>query len=220
MTADPGVSTKQRKAKEATDLPDLGSEYDLWTDSNGSPSRAIVIGAIDVFAEQGYHAATTRMVAARVGISSAGMYVHFPSKQSVLVEICVAAHSTTDQLLEAALAKPPTVDNLAAALGSFAAWHARNAKVARISQYELDALPKDARKRINRSRRKTQDRVLRALTDLIDAGLVVTDDVRSLTRGLISLCIDVCRWYDPNRSLTAADIGRIYTDLSRRLVQG
>lgn len=46
--------------------------------------------ALEVFTEGGYHGASTREIAARVGVSEAGLFHHFGSKQQLLAAVLEA----------------------------------------------------------------------------------------------------------------------------------
>ncbi|WP_084529215.1 helix-turn-helix domain-containing protein [Nocardia crassostreae] len=55
----------------------------------------ILHAAVSAFAEYGFHATTTRDIAARAGLSPAGLYVHFNSKEEVLHRISQSSIRTT-----------------------------------------------------------------------------------------------------------------------------
>ncbi len=50
----------------------------------------ILDAAKQLFVEEGYAATTIRRIAAKLGISSTALYVYFPDKDAILVEICNA----------------------------------------------------------------------------------------------------------------------------------
>jgi AcrR family transcriptional regulator len=55
----------------------------------GAQRRAEILEAAKkLFVEEGYTATTIRRIAARLGISSTALYVYFPDKDAILVEIC------------------------------------------------------------------------------------------------------------------------------------
>jgi AcrR family transcriptional regulator len=55
----------------------------------GAQRRAEILEAAkQLFVEEGYAATTIRRIAARLGISSTALYVYFPDKDAILVEIC------------------------------------------------------------------------------------------------------------------------------------
>src|SRR3974390_2612129 len=51
-------------------------------------SREILAGAGRVFAQHGYHGATTQQIADLLGIRQASLYYYFPSKEVALEEVC------------------------------------------------------------------------------------------------------------------------------------
>ena len=48
----------------------------------------ILDAAKQLFVEEGYAATTIRRIAAKLGVSSTALYVYFPDKDAILVEIC------------------------------------------------------------------------------------------------------------------------------------
>lgn len=96
--------------------------------------QLIVEAACQRFSERGYHAASMEDIAARVGISAAALYRHFPNKYALFAE---CANVTADRLVAAADQPPPgapLADVLTAlirvtvahrASGGFYRWEAR-----------------------------------------------------------------------------------------------
>jgi AcrR family transcriptional regulator len=57
----------------------------------GLQRRAEILDAAKrLFVEEGYAATTIRRIAAKLGVSSTALYVYFPDKDAILVEICDA----------------------------------------------------------------------------------------------------------------------------------
>ena len=48
----------------------------------------ILDAAAEVFAEKGYHGASTTDIADKLGIKQAGLYYYFKSKDAALAEVC------------------------------------------------------------------------------------------------------------------------------------
>lgn len=79
--------------------------------------QLIVEAAGQVFSERGYHAASMEEIAARVGISAAALYRHFPNKYALFAE---CADVMVDRLVAAVDESPPESplkDVLAAVVG-------------------------------------------------------------------------------------------------------
>ena len=54
---------------------------------NRSAREKILLAAVQLFAEYGYHAAPLRDIARIAGIQAASIYYHYTSKQALLIEI-------------------------------------------------------------------------------------------------------------------------------------
>lgn len=190
-----------------------------WVDGVPQTSRRLIEAAIEAFAERGYHATTTRDIATRVGMSPAALYVHFPSKVALLAQISRLGHEAAADLVDRAIAgAPDPVARLRAVASSFAAWHAEHHRVARIVQNELAALPDDDRQAVRQLRQRIERRVEDQLHEGVAAGVMRVDDTRAVARAVLSLTVDVARWYDPSGRDTPQAIGALYADLAARLV--
>jgi AcrR family transcriptional regulator len=199
-----------------------------WTDDEGSEagaarsgdsSRRLIEAAIEAFADRGYHATTTRDIATRVGLSPAALYVHFPSKQALLGEISVVGHEAALDLVERSAAAPGSpLTRLEAVIRAFTAWHAERHRVARVVQHELAALADADRHRVLDIRRRIEGVVEAQLSAGNASGEMDVPDPRAVARALLSLSVDVARWYDPRGSRTAEEIGELYADLAARMV--
>lgn len=56
---------------------------------DGHLRRAEILNAAErIFVEDGYEGATIRKIAEVVGVSSTALYMHFPDKRAILLEIC------------------------------------------------------------------------------------------------------------------------------------
>ena len=183
-------------------------------------SRRMIEAAIAAFADRGYHATTTRDIATRSNLSPAALYVHFPSKAALLGTISTLGHQAAYRLMADALGGgSDPVDGLRAAIGDFAGWHARHHAVARVVQYELSALPEADRREVLAIRKSIEGLVEDQLRAGAAAGRMAVEDEHAMARALLSLCVDVARWYDPRGARTPEDIGELYGDLAVRMVQ-
>jgi AcrR family transcriptional regulator len=193
---------------------------ELWDLGLGDVEKGLLTSAVRCFAANGYHATTTRDIAAGVGLSPAALYVHFPSKELVLFEIMRTAH-------ERALVyvKDPSVDEAASAAGRLAAivsrhtaWHARYHVAARVSQYELAGLTPGHYDEIIQVRHQTND-VFRATVEQgMAEGAFAPGDVNRLVRGMLSLSIDLVRWYRLDGPDSPEQLGDFYAGLALRMV--
>lgn len=175
--------------------------------------------AADAFADKGFHATTTRDIASRAGLSAAGVYVHFASKEDLLFQLSRVGHEEARDALAAAAAQAGSPSSaLAEVISAFARWHAEQHQVARIVQYEFRHLSPEHRREVLTLRREIDAVVERIITDGVDSGEFLVDDIGTTALAALSLVVDVARWYHPGIRRTPADIGAAYGLLALRLV--
>lgn len=189
----------------------------LWSQFPAGAPRELVRAGFECFAAKGFAATTTRDIARAAGLSPAGLYVHYRSKGALLLVLSRAGHQAAAGVLDDALAvdRPPA-ERVAGAVGTFAAWHARHHRVARVVQYELPHLDPGGHAEVAALRRRMQRRVADEIAAAVAAGQADVPDVDGVARAMLSLCIDVCRWYDPAGARTPEDIAALYRDLAAR----
>lgn len=191
-----------------------------WGDRH--PARAaqeILRAAIELFGEQGYHATTTRDIVTRVGMSTGALYAHFSSKEELLFEICYTGHgSAVASLQEAVDASDDPVEQLAAMVRSFTIWHARYRAVARVVHFELYSLSPPHLEKVLELRRQTRRLTAEVLERGREDGYFRPPDVAGSARAVLSLCIDVARWYRADKPSTPEDVGDLYADLALRMI--
>lgn len=210
----PAVKQMQDPSSESEGLLSVGAIPDL------SPTARRLLGAaVDSFAERGFHATTTRDIATRAGLSPAGLYVHYPSKSALLGHLSRVGHEAALRLVQRTLALPgESPRRLHALVAGFVAWHAEHHTVARVVQYELRSLEPGDRAVVTALRRELERLVEHEVRRGVAAGTLTTPHPRQATRAILSLAIDVARWYDPAGTETPARVGRVYADLALRMV--
>ena len=165
----------------------------------------LVGAAITAFGAKGFHGTTTRDIATSAGLSPAGVYVHYPSKEELLFSITEEGHRGVLAEMRAASARADDpVGKLVSIVRAFALWHAERHTRARIVNYELSALTPEHYAVINGIRRQ----ITSELEQVVEAGQrdgsFDVADVRMTTGSLLSLGIDVSRWYQELRPHHAA----------------
>ncbi|MEU3188500.1 TetR/AcrR family transcriptional regulator [Streptomyces sp. NPDC006923] len=190
-----------------------------WGEVTPEAARRLLVAAVEAFAERGYHATTTRDIAGRAGMSPAALYIHYKTKEELLHRISRIGHDRALELLSAAADREGTAaERLADAVRSFVRWHAERHTTARVVQYELDALGEEHRAEIVELRRRTDAVVRRILGDGVRDGEFDVPDVPGTTLAVLSLCIDVARWFNTAGRRTPDEVGALYADLVLRMV--
>ncbi|NED13763.1 TetR/AcrR family transcriptional regulator [Streptomyces sp. SID9124] len=190
-----------------------------WAEVTPEAARRLLVAAVDAFAERGYHATTTRDIAGRAGMSPAALYIHYKTKEELLHRISRIGHDRALALLESAADSGGTAaERLASAVRSFVRWHAERHTTARVVQYELDALGEEHRTEIIALRRRTDAVVRRIIGEGVASGEFDVPDVPGTTLAVLSLCIDVARWFNAQGSRTPDEVGELYAGLVLRMV--
>lgn len=182
--------------------------------------RRLLEAATAAFAAKGFHGTTTRDIATGAGVTPGAVYVHHRSKEELLFQISRHGHEATLDLLRSTLEQAPDdpVAQLRALMFEFARWEAVHHTTARIVNYELQALSPEHLAEVMALR---QD--LRLLVrDLVErgqaTGVFTVSDAGLAVVTLISLCIDIARWFSDDGEWTAEQVAAGVSEAALRLV--
>lgn len=191
---------------------------DPWSGAAPGPRR-ILKAALSAFADRGYHGASTRNIAAAAGMSPAAVYAHHRTKADLLFAISEAGHRHVLAVCERALeAETTPVARLRSLVHDYAAWHARHHLLARVVQYELRSLLPEHRAAIVEVRTRTEELFRREVRAGVAEGVFHPEDIEDATLAILSLGIDVSRWYTPGGTRTPVGIGRMYAGMALTLL--
>lgn len=185
-----------------------------------APARErLLAAAVEAFAEKGFAATTTRDIASRAGMSPAAVYVHHDSKESLLFRVSLDGHAGVLRMMEKAATAVPhdPVARVHRLVHDFTLWHAEHSRVGRIVQYEYHALTPEHRAEIAVLRRQIEQVMQDALTDGVDQGVLEVDDLRGTAFSLLSMGIDVVRWFEPGGSQTGEALAELHARLAIRM---
>jgi AcrR family transcriptional regulator len=188
-------------------------------DPDATTVDRLLQAAAHAFADKGFHATTTRDIASGAGLSPAGVYVHFGSKEELLFNLSRSGHESALRLLRDAIADGPTPsEQLANVMARFSEWHVEQYQVARVVQYEHHHLTPEHHAEVL-ALRKEMDSLVRDVLDrgVADGGFTV-DDSADTALALLSIVVDVARWYSPTIRRSPAEIGSTNAALALRLV--
>lgn len=192
---------------------------DLWPDVQPEAARRLMLAGVESFARRGYHATTTRDIASGAGMSPAALYVHFPSKAALLYAISRNGHQQALALVrDAAAQTEEPVEGVRLIVERFVTWHARRHTVARVVQYELHALPEKEFEVVADLRRGIERIVRDLIVRGLESGEFTVTDPGTAARAVLSLGIDVARWYSERARMTPAALGTEYGELALRML--
>lgn len=194
----------QDDAAAETELPELPAT-----------AQRLLTGAIVCFAARGYQASTTRDISNEADLSPGALYVYFESKEHLLFELIHRAHRDVRSALEALPAVKPAGawDLLVAQVRTLTHWHVDNHLRARVAQSELQNLSGEHLATVRQERQAIEALLRSTVTAGCDSGVFQCADPQLFVRAMLSLCIDVIRWYNPRGHYTADDLARSNIDI-------
>jgi AcrR family transcriptional regulator len=220
-TAARGARLSAARAPALDPVVDLDSSYhELWANVHPESSLRLLMAALEAFATNGFAGSTTRQIAERAGMSPASLYVHYRSKSDLLFAIARTGHEGVLSEVTTATGRaigPPA--KLRAFVETFVIWHARFHTLARVCQYELRSLDGEQLEVITRLRRAFQWQVEEILQQGVNAGDFDVGDLRGTGRTILSLGIDVARWFRGQGSLLPEEVAALNADLVGRMVR-
>ncbi|SFQ20924.1 MULTISPECIES: TetR/AcrR family transcriptional regulator [Actinomadura] len=196
----------------------------LWDAELGDVAKALLNSAVLCFSAKEFHATTTRDITAKIGISPGALYVHFESKEEVLYEILRMGHTRVLEDLRRLPAGEDARADLCRLVAAFVSWHARHHTVGRICQYELGPLGPEHYDKILALRGEIntifRDAVHRHIEDARISDVPVSDgDVNKIARAILSLGVDLVRWYRLDGPDTPSELGEFYARLAIKMTE-
>ena len=105
-------------------------------------------------------------------------------------------------------------------MSAFASWHADNHALARVIQYEFKKLPRGQFRQIVGIRDRFEELMREELARGVAAGVFDVADLEGTTLAVLSLCIDLARWYEPGPEHNSAEgVGELYAGLVLRMIR-
>lgn len=167
----------------------------------------VMDAAAAVFAEKGFHAATTKDIADRLGLLPGSLYYYFDSKEAALVEICRRRGKAFNARLRAILSGS---GGLAAKVRAGIAQHLAHNRVDLVSTiaHSQRALPPAATRELKALGRTYEKLWERIFQDAVRRGELERDfDCHAATIALLAICNGAIHWYEKKPESEIAKIG-------------
>jgi AcrR family transcriptional regulator len=179
----------------------------------------LALAAIEAFGARGFHGTTTRDISTAAGMSPAALYVHHRSKEDLLFELARVGHVRILELVRASIARSADpLTQLGDLVEDFVRDHALSHTGARVINYELAALSEERRAEILAVRHEI-DVVVREVVDRgVAAGAFATPDPHMTSLAILSLGIDVARWFRDEGRWSPDEVAAHYRLLALRMV--
>ena len=185
----------------------------------GDAKGRLFDAALHAFATQGFQGTTTRDISSAAQMSPAALYVHYRSKEELLHVISLSGHRDVLALCRAAVAAhSDPLRQLERLAVDFARFHALNHTMARIVNFELASLTPEHRAEVMALRSAMDALVRDVLRRGCEAGVFQVEHHAMTAGSLLSLGIDISRWYDENRGWTPDQVAEHHRVLALRMV--
>jgi len=179
----------------------------------------ILSAALDAFYEKGFHGASVRDIARRVGVTVPALYYHFDSKEGLLVALVELG--TGDVLARARAADDAGDGDPARRLTNVVtAIVLRMTDRARLAAIEGEAryLTAENYERYRTVRKGIETIVLDIVRDGVESGAFDVDDPAEITRAVLGMCQAIPRWYHAEGELGPEAVAAKYAAIASKMV--
>jgi AcrR family transcriptional regulator len=178
----------------------------------------IIDAAARVFAERGFHGATTQDIADVLGIRQASLYYYFPSKEGALEVVCLKGVEGFFEAAKAIASGPGSAANrLARLIDSHLSPLIDRSDFVKVFLNERQHLPTESRRRIGKWSRGLE----RIFEDVLKEGVRRQEfrsdlDTRLATLAILGMANAVASWYRKEE----VPIERISAEFARVILDG
>jgi AcrR family transcriptional regulator len=178
----------------------------------------IIDAAARVFAERGFHGATTQDIADLLGIRQASLYYYFSSKEAALELVCLKGVEGFADAAKAIAARPLSArERLKLLIDSHLSPLVERGDYVKVFLNERQHLPRESRRRIGRWSRSLE----RIFEDVIKDGVARGEfraglDTRLATLAVLGMCNAVSSWHRKEE----ASVPEVAAAFARLVVDG
>ena len=178
----------------------------------------IIGAAARVFAERGFHGATTQDIADVLGIRQASLYYYFSSKEAALELVCLKGVEGFFEAAKTIAARRESAQKrLISLIGSHLSPLVDRADFVKVFLNERQHLPRESRRRIGRWSRGLE----RIFEDVIKEGVAKGEfradlDVRLATLAILGMCNAASSWQRKEN----IDVNDIAEEFARLMTDG
>lgn len=177
----------------------------------------ILAAALDAFNEHGYHGATVRDIARRVGVTVPALYYHHENKEALLYALLDASIGRLAVLCrEADEADPDPGRRFDALVDCLVRYTAASGKLSHLDA-EIRSLSPQHRRSYSAKRAELEGRLLTAVEEGAEQDEFELDFPRDTVRALLGMIQSITTWYRPEGELTADDLAERYLVIAGRM---
>lgn len=181
----------------------------------------ILHAGLALFAEAGFAGTSIRAIAQRVGINSATLYAHYPSKEQVLADLVLIGHRELATRLTSALTALPADTTpqarLAAVVRAHVLLHTDFPLLAVVTNSELHALDPALAEPALALRAEARRLLIDVLERGVKDGAFRVPDLLLTATAIGALGMNVATWFGPDQPATGEKIAEVYANLALRM---
>jgi AcrR family transcriptional regulator len=182
--------------------------------------RRMLLSALVLFAQRGYHAVPVREIARGAGIRASSMYEHRASKEKLLLDLMLIGHEEHRAwLIEArqSAAGSPRGE-IEAVMRAHVRFHATYPMLARVCNRELGSLSDESLAQVLEVRRSGERLFISIIEAGVDAAVFTVPDSYLATAAIGAMGIRVAEWYRPNAEVSIEAVADAYALFTLRLL--
>jgi len=178
----------------------------------------IIKAAARIFAERGFHGATTQDIADVLGIRQASLYYYFSSKEAALELVCLKGVEGFFEAAKIIAARPESArKRLTSLINSHLSPLVDRADFVKVFLNERQHLPGESRRRIGRWSRGLE----RIFEDVIKEGVAKSEfrsdlNPRMATLAILGMCNAASSWHRKED----ADVAQVASQFARLVIDG
>ena len=181
----------------------------------------ILQASLALFAETGFHGTSIRAIAQRVGINSATLYAHYPSKEQVLADLVLIGHAELAARMTRAIAalppESPADVRLAALVRAHVLLHTDFPLLAVVTNSELHALDPALAQPALALRADCRRLVIETLERGVKDGVFTVPDLLLTATAIGALGMQVAHWFGPDQPASGERVAEVYASLALRM---
>jgi len=175
----------------------------------------ILDAAAEVFADKGYHGASTTDIADKLGIKQAGLYYYFKSKDAALAEVCrIGVQDYVERLIAISQLDISVEQKIREAIREHLQPFHDLRNFVQVFQNERRYLAGENRTEVNKLAKKYEGELRRLFEAGVASGGFRQDlDCKLATLALLGMCNSVMIWYDGKSKKQIQQIANYYADI-------
>jgi len=174
--------------------------------------------ALEAFNEHGYHGATVRDIAGRVGVTVPALYYHHENKEAMMFSLLDAGITHIAALCkEVETSTEDPRERFDLLVECVVRYMAVSTKLAHLDA-EIRALSPTNRRSYSAKRAKVEGCLRKAVEDGIDNGVFHLADPRDTVRAMLGMIQAITTWYRPGGQVGLDELVRRYQSYAARLV--